>query len=68
MALIMIYDNNGYLFYFISIVLCCVFYYLMGNYVRIDYLSCQPKTLSPISSKPAFEDTSFNIWLIIGIP
>ena len=49
-------------------VLSCVVYSLIDNYVCIDYLSCQLKTLSSISSKPKFEQTSFNILLGIGIP
>ena len=40
----------------------------MDNYVCIDYLSCKLKTLSSISSKLIFEQTSFNILLGIGIP
>ena len=48
--------------------LSCVVYSLIDNYVCIDYLACQSKTLSFISSKPTFEDTSFNILLGIGIP
>ena len=48
-------------------VLSCVVYYLIDNYVFIDYLSFQLKTLSSISYKPKFGDTSFNILLGIGI-
>ena len=46
----------------------CVVYTLIENNVYIDYLSCQSKTLSAISYKPVFKDTSFNILLVIGIP
>ena len=49
-------------------VLSCVFYYLIENYVSIDYLSCQLKKLSPISSKPTFEFKRFRILPVIGIP
>ena len=49
-------------------VLSCVVYSLIDNYVCIDYISCQSKTLSRISSKPTFEQTSFNILISIGIP
>ena len=49
-------------------VLSCVVYYLMENYFCIEYLSCQSKTLGSISSKPIFEQTSFNILIGIGIP
>ena len=49
-------------------VLSCVIYYLIENYVWIDYLSCQPKTLSIISSNRIFKQTSFNILICIVIP
>ena len=48
--------------------LSCVVYTLIDNYVCIEYLSCQSKTLSTISCNPTFEDTNFNILLSIGIP
>ena len=48
--------------------LSCVVYSLIDNYVLIDYLLCQSKTLISIPSEPEFEDTSFNILLSIGIP
>ena len=34
----------------------------------VYYIFCKSKTLSIISSKPTFEQTSFNILLGIGIP
>ena len=46
----------------------CVLYSLIENYAWIDYLSCQSKTLSRISSNRISEQISFNILLIIGIP
>ena len=49
-------------------VLSCVVYFLMKCFVCIDYLSCQSKTLSSISSKPIFEEISLNLSLVIGIP
>ena len=49
-------------------VLICVVYSLIDNYICIEYLQCQPKTLRSISSKPTFEKTSFNILIGIGIP
>ena len=67
MALIMFYENNGEKTKMYR-VLSCVVYSLIDNYVCIDYLACQLKTLSFISSKPTFEQTSFNILLGIGIP
>ena len=35
-------------------VLSCVVYSLIENYILIDYLSCQSKTLSSVSSEPKF--------------
>ena len=49
-------------------VLSCVPYSIKNNYVCIDYLCCQSKALSIISSDIIFEQTSHNIWLGIGIP
>ena len=68
MVLITIYENNGEIPKKMYRVLSCVVYTLIENYVFIDYLSCQSKTLISISSKPIFEQTSFNILLGIGIP
>ena len=48
--------------------LSCVLYYLIDNYVCIDYLLCQLKTLSSISSDRICKQTSLNILLGIGIP
>ena len=47
--------------------LCCVIYNLIDNYVCIDYLLCQSKTLSSISSNPTLKDTCFNLLLGFGI-
>ena len=68
MALIMICENNGDIYKIVYIVLSCVVYTIIDNYVYIDYLLCQSKTLSTISSKPTFEQISFNILICIGIP
>ena len=68
MSLIMIYENNGGNSKKMYRVLSCVVYSLIYNYVCIEYLTCQLKTSSSISSKPTFEQTSFNILLGIGIP
>ena len=68
MALIMIYENNGEIRKTVYTVLICVVYFLIENYVCIDYLSCQSKISSSISWDPTFEQTSFNILLAIGIP
>ena len=48
MTLIMIYDNNGGNAKKVYRVLSCVVYSLIDNYVCIEYLSCQSKTLSSI--------------------
>ena len=68
MALIMFYENNVVKPKKLYRVLSYVLYSLIDNYACIDYLSCQPKTLRYIYSKPTFEDTSFNILLGIIIP
>ena len=68
LALIMFYDNNGVKPNKVCRVLSCVLYYLIENYVCIDYLSYQSKTLSTISSNRIFEKISFNILLGIDIP
>ena len=49
------------------IVLSCVVYFLIYNYVFIDYILCQSKTLISISSKLTLEDTSLSILIGIGI-
>ena len=68
MALIMFEEDNGIKPKKVYIVLSFVVYSLIDNYVCIDYISCQSKTLSSISSKPIFEQTSLNILLGIGTP
>ena len=67
MALIMFYENNREKLKKVYRVLSCVIYSFIDNCVCVDCLSCESKTLSSISSKPAFEQTSFNILLGIGI-
>ena len=44
-ALIMFYKSKGKNPIKVYIVLSCVLYYLIDNYVCIDYLSCQIKKL-----------------------
>ena len=68
MALILIYENNGEKPKKVYRLLSCVVYSLIENYVCIDILSCQSKTSISISSKPTFEQKSFNILRVIGIP
>ena len=48
--------------------LSCFLYSIIENYVWIDYLSCQSKTLSSIYSNRIFEQKRFNTLLGIGIP
>ena len=68
MILIIFDENNGIKQNQIYEVLSCVLYYLIYNYVYIQYLSCKSKTLISISSNIIFEQTSFNILIGIGIP
>ena len=68
MTLIMIYENNVEIPKQLYIVLSCVVYTLIDNYVCIEYLPCQSKNLSIISCDPTFKDTSFNLLLGIVIP
>ena len=48
-------------------VLISILYYLIKNYVCIDYICCQYKTLSGISSDIILEQTSHNILIGISI-
>ena len=66
-AKIMFYENKGTEQKKVYRVLICVPYYLIDNYVCIDYLLCQSKTLSRISYNIISGKTSFNILLGIGI-
>ena len=68
MELIIIYENNGETPKQLYRVLSCVVYTIIDSYVCIDYLPCQSRPLSEISSNPTFKDTSFNLLLGIGIP
>ena len=68
MALITIYTNVGKDTRTVYRVLSCGAYALIDNYVCIDYLPCQSKTLCGISSNPKFKEISFNLLLVIGIP
>ena len=49
-------------------VLSCDLYSFRDDYVYIDYICCQYKTLSVISSDKIFEQASYNILLGICIP
>ena len=50
MELRMFYEKNGLKPKKVYRVLSCVVYSIVENYVCIDYLLCQSKTLSSISS------------------
>ena len=52
----------------VYMVLSCVLYYVIENYVCVYYLCCHFKTLSVISSNKIFEEASYNELLGIGIP
>ena len=67
MALIIIYEHNGEIPKTVYRLLSYVVYNLIDNYVCIDDLLSQSKTLCDISSNPIFKDTSFNLLLGIGI-
>ena len=54
-ALIMFYENNRLNTKQVYRVLSCVLYSIIKNYVCFNYLSCQSKTFSFISSKLTFE-------------
>ena len=66
MALIMIYENNGKYTKTVYRVLSCVVYTLMDNYIFIDYLSCQSKTLRNISSDPTFKEKVSIYYLVLA--
>ena len=67
-TLIMFYGDNGVKPKQMYRVLSCVLYSIIDNYFCIDYLLCQSKSLSIISSNKILEKTSLNILLGIGIP
>ena len=68
MALVMIDENVGMSINKLFRVLSCVVYTPMDNYVCIDYLLCQTKTLCEISKNITFKETNLNLLLGIGIP
>ena len=67
-ALIMFYESKTKPPIKLYRVLSCVLYYIIDNYVCIDYLCCQSKTINSIPSDKIFEQASYNILLGIGIP
>ena len=67
-AQIMFNETNGKPPKILYRVLGCVLYSILKNYVCIDYISCQSKTLSRISYNMIFEQPSLNILLGIGNP
>ena len=68
MELIMTYGNNGKYTRIVYRVLSCVVYNTINNYVCIDYLSCQSKTLCDIANNTTFKETNFSLLLGISIP
>ena len=67
-ALVMFYESRGTNPKTVFRVLSCVLYYVIENYVCIDYLCCQYKKLSVICSDKIFTITSDNKLLGIEIP
>ena len=67
-APIMFYDSKGTKPEKLYRVLSCFLSHLIDNYVCIDYLYCQYKTLGRIYSNIIYEQTSFNMLLGIDIP
>ena len=57
-------DNPTKLFRVFS----CVLYYIIENYVAIDFLCCQYKKFSIICSDKTFTGMSYNELIGIGIP
>ena len=68
MEIIMIYETFGISIRKLYIVLSCVVYTLIENYVCIDYLSYQSKTLCDISNNPTCKESSFDLLIGIDIP
>ena len=67
-AIVIFYDDRTTNPEKFLMVFSCVLYYFMGNYFFIEYLCCQSKTISDISSDNFFENKSYNEFLSIGVP
>ena len=67
-ALVMFYENITTNITKVYRVLICVLYYAINNYVSIDYLCCQYKPISEISSDNFFGNKTYTKFLGIGIP
>ena len=52
----------------VFMVLSCIVYSIIDNYVYINYLGCQSKKFSVIYSDKIFEDRGYNYLLSVGIP
>ena len=65
-AIVMFYETKTKNLIKLYRVLSCVFYSIIENYVCIEYLCCNSKTLSVISSNKIFEEASYNGLLGIG--
>ena len=59
-ALIMFYESKTRYPLKVYKLLSCVLYSTIENYVCIEYLCCQSKTLNSISSDKIFEQESYN--------
>ena len=57
-ALVMSYENKTNNATKVHRVLSCVLYYIMDNFVCIDYICCQYKTISDFSGDNVFVDES----------
>ena len=62
------YDSKGKKPIKVYNVLICILYSLIYYYVCIDYISCQSKALSSISTNRIFKKRSYNILIGTGIP
>ena len=67
-ALVMFYETKTKPPTQVYMVLSCVLYSIIENYVCIDYICCHYKTLSVISYDKISEEASYNELLGIGIP
>ena len=67
-SLVMIYENRTTNPTKMFRVLSCVLYYVIDNYVCIDYLCWHSKTLIVICCDKMFVGTGYNESLGIGIP
>ena len=67
-ALVMFYENRTNNATKVYRVLSCVLCPVIYNYVCIDFLCCQSKTISDVSGDIVFEKKIYNELIGIGIP